>query len=69
MQFLTADLDKEAIDTLTTAIQPVAEGIITNGRVTGINIVDGGSGWNQTGTEPVLNITQPASENGIPATK
>ena len=67
VQFLTADLDKEAIDTLTTAIQPVAEGIITNGRVTGINIVDGGSGWNQTGTEPVLNITQPASENGIPA--
>jgi len=64
VQFVTADLNKRAPDTLTNMIQPVAGATLTNGRVTGITITDGGSGWNTLGKTPELEITPPTTENG-----
>ena len=64
VQFITADLDKSSPDTLTTMIQPTAEAVLTNGRITGITITDGGKGWNELNKTPVLEIGGPLLESG-----
>ena len=64
MQFLTADVDGDAPDIYNTVKQPDITLTITNGRVTGATIVDGGTGWNTLGEEPDLVVTAPLIESG-----
>ena len=67
VQFVTADLEKSSPDTLSTMIQPTAEPILTNGRITGITITDGGKGWDTLGKTPVLEIAGPQADAGVRA--
>ena len=64
MQFLTADVDGDAPDIYNTVKQPDITLTITNGRVTGATIVDGGTGMNTLGEEPDLVVTAPLIESG-----
>ena len=64
MQFITADVDSRAPDIYNTVKQPDVTLSITNGRVTGATIVDGGTGWNQLREEPDLVVTAPLIESG-----
>ena len=64
MQFVTADVDLDAPDIYNSVKQPDVTLTITNGRVTGTTIVDGGTGWNQLKEEPDLVVTAPLIESG-----
>ena len=64
MQFVTADVDLDAPDIYNSIKQPDITLTITNGRVTGTTIVDGGTGWNQLKEEPDLVVTAPLIESG-----
>lgn len=64
VQYVTADLSKNAPDTFETLVQPETTITVTNGQVISVQIDDGGSGWNQLGQEPVLEITSPQISSG-----
>ena len=68
MQFITADVDLSAPDIYNSIRQPEVTLTITNGRVTGATIVDGGAGWNQLQEEPDVIITPPLIDSGKQAT-
>lgn len=64
VQYVTADVDKDAPQTLENVTQPTVTATITNGRVTALTIVDGGEGWNTLNRKPVLEITNPIITTG-----
>lgn len=64
IQFVTADIDKNAPDLYDTIKQPNVSVTVSNGRVTGLTIVDGGEGWNTLGKTPDLEITVPLVSSG-----
>ena len=64
MQFLTADIDPSAPDIYNTIRQPQITLAITNGRVTGATITDGGAGWNTLKEPPDLVVTAPLVASG-----
>ena len=54
-----------------TLIQPIITPTLTNGRISAVSIVDGGTGWipnNIQGREPELIVTPPLVETGKQAT-
>ena len=67
VQYVTLDVDKNAPDIFDTLVQPEIDVTVTNGRVSGLTIVDGGSGWNTLGKEPELQVTTPAVSSGTQA--
>lgn len=67
MQFITASVDLSAPDIYNTIKQPDVTLTITNGRVTGATIVDGGAGWNKLQEAPDLIVTPPLIESGTQA--
>ena len=67
MQFITASVDLSAPDIYNTIKQPDVTLEITNGRVTGATIVNGGAGWNQLQESPDIIVTPPLIESGIQA--
>ncbi len=64
MQFVTADIDSSAPDIFNSIKQPDVTLEITNGRVTGATINNGGTGWNQLTEEPDVIITPPIIDSG-----
>ena len=64
MQFVTADVDLSAPDIYNTIKQPDTTLTIENGRVTGVTINNGGTGWNQLDEEPDLIVTPPLIDSG-----
>ena len=64
MQYVTADVSKSAPDIYNDIKQPEVTVSLTNGRVTGTNIVDGGAGWDELTEEPILAITPPIISSG-----
>ena len=68
MQFVTASVDSSAPDIFNSIKQPDVTLTVTNGRVTGATIVDGGAGWNQLQEEPDVIITPPLIDSGKQAT-
>ena len=64
MQFVTADVDSSAPDIYNTIKQPSVTLEVTNGRVTGATIDDGGAGWNQLKEDPDIIVTPPLIESG-----
>tara|TARA_A200000159_G_scaffold164637_1_gene195190 strand:+ start:667 stop:3231 length:2565 start_codon:yes stop_codon:yes gene_type:complete len=67
MQFITADVDLSAPDIYNTIKQPDVDLTITNGRVTGATINNGGTGWNQLKEPPDIIVTPPLIESGTNA--
>lgn len=65
VQFVTASLNRNAVDTYSGSIvQPDVNVTVTNGRVTGTSIVNGGQGWNTIGKPPKIAITGPPNKSG-----
>ncbi len=64
MQFITADIDSSAPDIYNSIKQPEVTLTLTNGRVTGATIVNGGTGWNQLKEPPEVIVTPPIIESG-----
>ena len=64
IQFITADLDKNAPDIWNVLVQPTITPTLTNGVLTGVTIDSGGSGWNQYGREPEIIVTDPMIDTG-----
>lgn len=64
VQFVTADIDKNAPDIFNQIKQPEFDVTVTNGRVSAISITDGGEGWNKLGNPPQLEVTPPADQTG-----
>lgn len=67
IQFCTADVDKNAPNVFATLIQPKITPTLTNGVLSGVSIVNGGSGWvaqNIQGREPELIVTPPLIDSG-----
>ena len=60
VQFTTESIDGGSPDVYNTLKQPIAEGIISNGTITGFNVYSGGSGWDKLGAPPDLVCTTPA---------
>ena len=67
VQYVTADLDRNSPDTFASIEQPDVTVTVSNGRVTGATIVDGGANWNTLGRDPELVITAPRVDSGTPA--
>lgn len=67
VQYLTAALNKNVPHVFDDIVQPNVTVTITNGVVTGANIVSGGSGFQTLGRIPVLNISPPTASNGTQA--
>ena len=59
VQYTTESIDGGSPDVYNTLKQPIAEGIITNGTITGFNVYSGGAGWHLLGAPPELNCTTP----------
>jgi len=64
IQYTTSSIDGGSPDVYNTLLEPKAEGIITNGTITGFNVYDGGSGWLTLGKPPELVCTTPRSTTG-----
>ena len=67
IQYCTADVDKNAPNIFSTLKQPKITPNLTNGVLSGVSIVDGGSGWlaqNIQGREPELIVTPPLIDSG-----
>jgi hypothetical protein len=65
VQYVTASLNRNAVDTYSGGIvQPDVNVTVTNGRVTGTSIVNGGKGWNNIGKPPKIAITGPPNKSG-----
>ena len=64
VQFTTESIDGGSPDVYNTLKQPIAEGIITNGTISGFNVYSGGSGWDKLGAPPELVCTTPAAGIG-----
>ena len=64
IEFITADLDKNAPDIWNVLVQPTITPTLTNGVLTGVTIDSGGSGWNQYGREPEIIVTDPMIDTG-----
>lgn len=64
IQYLTAALNKDVPHVFDDITQPNVTVTITNGIVTGTNIVSGGSGFQKLGRIPVLDISPPSASNG-----
>ena len=67
VQYVPADVDQNAPDTYNLLVPPVIDVTITNGILTGVTLVDGGSGWNQYGREPDLIVPPPYAVSGTQA--
>ena len=59
VQYTTESIDGGSPDVYNTLKQPIAEGIITNGTITGFNVYSGGANWHLLGAPPELNCTTP----------
>lgn len=64
IQYVTADVNINSPDIYDTLVQPEITTTVTNGRLTGATIVNGGSGWNQLGQPPQLGVTAPPVSSG-----
>ena len=64
IQFTTSSIDGGSPDVYNTLLEPKAEGIITNGTITGFRVYDGGSGWLSLGRPPELVCTTPKATTG-----
>ena len=64
MQFVTADVSKTAPNTYDSVKQPEATVSVTNGRVSGVTITDGGAGWDEIKETPNVVITAPTITSG-----
>ena len=67
VQYVPADVDQNAPDTYNVLRNPIVDVTITNGILTGVQLVDGGSGWNEYGRIPKLIVTPPQAANGTQA--
>ena len=71
LQYCTTDVDKNAPDIFNVLNQPKITPTLTNGVLTGVTIVDGGSGWlasNLQGRDPDLIVSYPVIATGKQAT-
>lgn len=65
VQYVTASLNRNAVDTYSgDIVQPDVAVTVTNGRITGTSITNGGQGWNQIGKPPLIEITSPPNQSG-----
>lgn len=67
VQYVTADIDKNAPDIFNQFKQPEFDVTVTNGRVSSVTIVDGGENWNLLGNPPELVVTAPYAQSGTTA--
>ena len=67
VQYVTASLDKNAPEIFGVLNQPDIAVTVTNGRVSGVSIVDGGSNWDQLGKPPELLVGPPEVASGTNA--
>lgn len=64
IQFTTHSIDSGSPDVYNTVKQPDVSVTITNGRVSGTTINDGGAGWDTVDQKLNLEITSPLTESG-----
>lgn len=67
IQYVIAELDPDVPNYYDDMVQPNVTASVSGGKVTGVTIVSGGSGWEKLEREPILIITPPQVSSGTPA--
>lgn len=67
IQYTTLSVDRDSPNIYGEVVDPVITTSVTNGQLSGVTIVDGGSGWNTINQIPEVVVTSPSVSSGKPA--